>query len=90
MPDANFASLWGALQHAPAPTPPSRISSWSWPKSKACVTVLARLKPRVLATGNGTLVGGKDVADELCLRATLYPTRSIVFSMRHHLSTGRQ
>jgi glyoxylase-like metal-dependent hydrolase (beta-lactamase superfamily II) len=44
---------------------PPYISCWDWRRTKQSVGVLARLAPRILASGHGVPMAGEDVADDL-------------------------
>jgi glyoxylase-like metal-dependent hydrolase (beta-lactamase superfamily II) len=66
----NLNSIWGILlwslrrNHQQISGPPW-YSTWNWRMAKESVALLARLEPRLLATGHGLPVSGEDIAREL-------------------------
>ena len=63
-------SLWGFLRWAlrrskPQLAGPPRYSNWSWQEAKESVATLARLEPRVLVCGHGTVMTGPETARAL-------------------------
>ncbi len=63
-------SLWGFLfwslhRHKQKVSGPPRYSTWKWRTAKESVAVLARLEPRVLASGHGIPIMGDRAACEL-------------------------
>lgn len=53
------------LSREPVVCGPPRISTWDWSAATTSVTVLATLRPEVLASGHGRPISGPDVADRL-------------------------
>lgn len=72
------APLFGLLTSWHRISPPPRISSWDWRQAKKSVAALARLEPRVLASGHGAPMAGAKVAYELhnLSNRLSHPTRS--------------
>jgi glyoxylase-like metal-dependent hydrolase (beta-lactamase superfamily II) len=56
---------WGLRLNKPRVSGPPWYSTWNWRVAKESVTALARLEPRVLATGHGELMSGDEIAREL-------------------------
>lgn len=56
--------MWGLHLNKQRVSGPPRYSTWNWQTAKEAVTVLARLEPRVLASGHGVPISG-EVAQEL-------------------------
>jgi len=59
------ALLWGLLPSKQRVLLPPYVSSWNWRRTKDSVVTLARLEPRVLATGHGVPMAGAGVAGDL-------------------------
>jgi glyoxylase-like metal-dependent hydrolase (beta-lactamase superfamily II) len=76
------APLWGLLSRPQRISPPPWVSSADWRRTKDSVAVLARLEPRVLATGHGVPMAGARVADDLRAFADRFSRHSI-----NHTST---
>lgn len=72
------APLFGLLTRWHRISPPPRISSWDWRQAKKSVATVARLEPRVLASGHGAPMAGAKVAHELhnLSNRLSHPTRS--------------
>lgn len=65
-------SLRGLLGRTHRVSGPPRIATWDWPTAEASIGTLARLRPRVLASGHGRAVSGPAASrqlDELAARA---------------------
>ncbi|RKO19321.1 MBL fold metallo-hydrolase [Pseudarthrobacter phenanthrenivorans] len=65
-------SVRGLLGRTPGVSGPPWIATWDWPTAEASVRALARLKPRVLASGHGPAMSGQEAArqlDELASRS---------------------
>lgn len=58
-------SVWGLLRQKPGLSGPPRYTSSTWSTAKGSVAVLARLEPRILATGHGMPMIGPTMATEL-------------------------
>lgn len=61
----NVNSLWDLLRRKRRVSGPPYISTWSWRAAKRSVATLARLEPRLLATGHGAPAVGPTVTQEL-------------------------
>jgi glyoxylase-like metal-dependent hydrolase (beta-lactamase superfamily II) len=58
-------SLWGVLPNRPRLALPPSFSNWNGSRTSIAVATLARLEPRVVASGHGTPMVGDSVAGEL-------------------------
>ena len=58
--------LWGLRLNKQRVSGPPWYSTWNWRAAKESVAILARLKPRVLASGHGVPMSGDGIARELC------------------------
>jgi glyoxylase-like metal-dependent hydrolase (beta-lactamase superfamily II) len=58
-------SLWGTLLSTQGLSLPPWYTTWSWQAAKESVAALARLEPRVLASGHGIPLTGAGTAGEL-------------------------
>jgi len=64
--DAVLTAPWGGLLTAwQRLSLPPYLSSWDWRQSRASIDLLARLEPRVLATGHGMPMYGEKLAQRL-------------------------
>jgi glyoxylase-like metal-dependent hydrolase (beta-lactamase superfamily II) len=66
----NLNSIWGFLMWAlrlsrQRISGPPWYSTWNWRQAKESVVLLARLEPRLLATGHGVPISGDEIAREL-------------------------
>jgi glyoxylase-like metal-dependent hydrolase (beta-lactamase superfamily II) len=57
--------LWGLRRSKQKISGPPWYSTWNWREAKESVALLARLEPRVLATGHGEPMSGQEIAREL-------------------------
>jgi glyoxylase-like metal-dependent hydrolase (beta-lactamase superfamily II) len=57
--------LWGLRQSKQKVSGPPWYSTWNWQAAKESVAALARLEPRVLASGHGVPMSGDEIAREL-------------------------
>jgi glyoxylase-like metal-dependent hydrolase (beta-lactamase superfamily II) len=57
--------LWGLRRSKPRISLPPWYSTWNWRQAKESVALLARLEPRLLATGHGVPISGDEIAREL-------------------------
>jgi deazaflavin-dependent oxidoreductase (nitroreductase family) len=61
----NYNSLWDLLRGRRRVSGPPYISTWNWRAAKRSVATLARLQPRILASGHGAPMAGPRVAQEV-------------------------
>lgn len=58
-------SFWGLLSGRQCIARPPSVATWNWTAARASVAALAKLEPRVLASGHGTPLTGSDTARDL-------------------------
>jgi glyoxylase-like metal-dependent hydrolase (beta-lactamase superfamily II) len=57
--------LWSLRRNKKRVSGPPWYSTWDWQLAKESVALLARLEPRVLATGHGMPMSGDEIAQKL-------------------------
>ena len=57
--------FWGLLPRTQRLSPPPHMASWNWRMTNASFATLAKLEPRVLASGHGVPMAGPGVARDL-------------------------
>lgn len=75
-------SLSGFVLQRQGLSGPPRYTSWSWRAAKASVATLARLEPRVLASGHGVPLAGPDTAGALRAFADRFSGRTTAEAAR--------
>jgi glyoxylase-like metal-dependent hydrolase (beta-lactamase superfamily II) len=62
----NLNSLWDFVLQKQQVSGPPYISTWNWQAAQDSIAVLAKLEPRVIASGHGIPMTGPDAAQALC------------------------
>jgi glyoxylase-like metal-dependent hydrolase (beta-lactamase superfamily II) len=58
-------SFWDLLRNKQSIARPPSVATWNWQAAKASVAALARVEPRVLASGHGIPMTGAGTARDL-------------------------